>query len=66
VSYRSTCEWLEHEKYLYLAGAGPYADATNPARLLATRVEGLISQEHASWVEPREEAAEAVSELGSP
>src|SRR5215471_1860821 len=25
--YRSTCEFLKHEKYTYLAGAGPYAHA---------------------------------------
>ncbi len=25
MNYRSTCEALKHEKYLYLAAAGPYA-----------------------------------------
>jgi hypothetical protein len=25
ISYRSTCEALKHEKYLFLAEAGPYA-----------------------------------------
>jgi hypothetical protein len=29
-AYRSTCEALKHEKYLRLAGAGPYAGAENP------------------------------------
>ena len=49
ISYRSTCEALKHEKYLYLAKAGPYAAAADPHALLAERVESLVSQEHAKW-----------------
>lgn len=57
-AYRSTCEALRHEKFLYMARAGPYADAARPVALLAERVEGLVSQEHAAWVsEQREDAA---------
>lgn len=48
-TYRSTCEALRHEKYLYLGQAGPYAAAPNPRALLAERVESLVSQEHAQW-----------------
>jgi hypothetical protein len=62
ISYRSTCEALKHEKYLYLAGAGPYANSENPDKrvvLLADRIEGLISQEHAKWVSAQEKAAAA-------
>src|SRR5436189_5667849 len=47
ISYRSTCEALKHQKYLYLAGAGPYAHARRPEALLSERVEGLVAQEHA-------------------
>jgi Protein of unknown function (DUF4231) len=47
--YRSTCESLKHEKYLFLAGAGPYGAAQNPHSLLAERIESLVSQEHAKW-----------------
>jgi hypothetical protein len=54
-TYRSTCEALKHEKYLYLANAGPYASARDPKALLAERIEGLISQEHAKWVSATEE-----------
>jgi hypothetical protein len=50
IAYRSTAETLKHEKYLHAAVAGPYSDSTNPTRLLAERLEGLISQEHAKWV----------------
>ncbi|ADB48540.1 DUF4231 domain-containing protein [Conexibacter woesei] len=48
-TYRSTCERLKHEKFLYAAGAGPYAGASRPGAMLAERVEGLVSQEHAAW-----------------
>jgi hypothetical protein len=56
-SYRSTCEQLKHEKFLFLAHAGPYAEDPDPEALLAERVEGLVSQEHAAWVSSREQAA---------
>jgi Protein of unknown function (DUF4231) len=59
IAYRSTCESLKHEKYLYLAHAGPYADAASATRTLAERLEGLVSQEHAKWISAREEAAAA-------
>jgi hypothetical protein len=48
-TYRSTAESLKHEKFLYIAGAGAYATAKDPAALLAERVEGRVSQEHAAW-----------------
>ncbi len=60
-AYRSTAEALKHEKYLYLAGAGPYARSANAHAVLADRIEGLISQEHAKWVSAREEAAHALT-----
>lgn len=53
-TYRTTCEALKHEKFLYLARAGPY-DGENPHPLLAERIEGLISQENAMWVSARQE-----------
>jgi hypothetical protein len=56
-TYRSTCERLKHEKYLYLAHAGPYTAAPRPEALLAERVEGLVSQEHAAWVSQQQEAS---------
>jgi Protein of unknown function (DUF4231) len=57
IAYRSTCEALKHEKYLYLATAGPYQDATDPHTLLAERTESHISKEHAKWVSVREESS---------
>src|ERR671914_115458 len=55
ITYRSTCEALKHEKFLYLARAGNYAGSPDPTRLLAEQIEGLVSQEHAKWVSGREE-----------
>jgi hypothetical protein len=59
IAYRSTCEALKHEKYLYLAAAGPYGNPDSDGKriaLLADRIEGLISQEHAKWVSAQEQA----------
>lgn len=50
INYRSTCEKLKHERHLFDAKAGPYADAANPQRLLAERTEATVSTEHASWI----------------
>ncbi|MGH3787708.1 MAG: DUF4231 domain-containing protein [Pseudonocardiaceae bacterium] len=52
--YRSTAEALKHEKYLYLAAAGPYS-TDDRHRVLAERLEGLVSQEHAKWTEARQQ-----------
>ncbi|MGH4027182.1 MAG: DUF4231 domain-containing protein [Pseudonocardiaceae bacterium] len=62
VLYRATAEALRHEKYLYVAGAGPY-DTPQRHRVLAERVEGLVSQEHAQWAEGRHQEAQADSSL---
>src|SRR3954454_9693067 len=55
VLYRSTAEALKHEKYLFLSAAGPYA-AADRQRVLAERIEGLTSQEHAKGPRGREPA----------
>jgi len=56
ITYRSTCERLRAERFLYLSRAGPYAAGDGEA-LLAARVEGLVSQENAAWVANREDAS---------
>jgi hypothetical protein len=55
IAYRSTCETLKHEKYVYLGKASPYASAANRHALLAERIESLISQEHAKWASVQQE-----------
>ncbi len=56
IIYRSTCEALKHEKYLYLGNAGPYFNkAEDKISLLAERIESLVSKEHAKWIFSRSE-----------
>jgi hypothetical protein len=50
LTYRSAAEALKREKYLYLARADVYSRSRDPLKLLARRIEGLISQEHGRWV----------------
>jgi len=64
IAYRSTAEALKHEKFLYLAKAGPYAAAPDAHALLAERVESLVSQEHAKWASGQEKAQSAVQPAG--
>jgi hypothetical protein len=59
IAYRSTCEALKHEKFLYLAKAGPYAGEPQPELLLAEQLESLISQEHAKWASSRRQEKQA-------
>jgi hypothetical protein len=58
ISYRSTCEELKHEKYLWLGSAGPYKGVQDPSALLAERTEALTSREHAKWVSARAKSEE--------
>jgi hypothetical protein len=48
LEYRTTCETLRHEKYLFLAKAASYNEE-EPFLLLVERVEGLISKENTNW-----------------
>ena len=57
VLYRSTAEALKHERFLYLSSAGPYR-GENSSAVLAERVEGLVSQEHAKWTDARQQPGE--------
>jgi Protein of unknown function (DUF4231) len=61
VSYRNSAEALQSEQHLYEAAAGPYAEADTPRRLLAERVEGLLSTERSGWA-----AAQLSSGKGGP
>ena len=60
-TYRSTCEALKHEKYVYLVGAGPYTDAANARKMLAERIESLVSQEHAQWSSVQQQSQKAAT-----
>ena len=56
-NYRGTCEALKREKYLYLAGAGVYAEPAERERALALQVEALVSDETTRWVAAQHEVA---------
>lgn len=58
-AYRATAESLKHEKFLYLAKAGPYATAADPRAALAERIESLISQENSQWVATLQKSSQA-------
>ena len=66
ITYRSTAEALKHEKYLFLARADVYGGSHRPLRLLAERIEGLISQEHARWISSRRQQVELDDESDEP
>jgi len=48
LEFRTTCESLKHEKYLFLTKSEPY-DQEEPFKLLVQRVESLISKENTAW-----------------
>lgn len=48
LEFRTTCESLKHEKYLFLTNSEPY-DTGAPFKLLVERVESLISKENTAW-----------------
>lgn len=55
IRYRSTCENLRHEKFLYLAGTSGYDGLTEDEALrqLAMQVESLLSRESNDWLQLR-------------
>ncbi len=63
IAYRSTCEALKHEKFLYLGNAGVYATSTDSHALLAERIESLVSQEHAKWASNQEQKEKATAKV---
>ncbi len=60
IEYRTTCESLKKEKYLFLTCSDPYdCEDEERLQLLVHRVETLISKENTNWAQymthPREE-----------
>lgn len=48
LEYRTVCESLKHEKFLFLTRSEPYNNK-NPLGLLVNKVETLISKENTNW-----------------
>ena len=49
--YRTTCELLKHEKYLYLTRSGGYTASLSPFQELVERCESIISSENIDWAQ---------------
>ena len=49
--YRTTCELLKHEKYLYLTRSGGYTSSAFPFQELVERCETIISSENIDWAQ---------------
>lgn len=50
IEYRSICETLKHEKYMYLTKSGVYKEpSTEIFPYFVERVETIISQENVNW-----------------
>lgn len=48
IQYRTTCETLRHQKYLYLTKTSPY-DGPDAFHLFVRNIEALISKENSTW-----------------
>lgn len=58
IEYRTTCESLKHEKFLFLTNAEPYNE-DEPFGLFVQRSESLISKENSSWSQYTRSGAES-------
>lgn len=62
--YRTTCESLKHEKYIFLTKTDPY-QGSDSFPLLVERVESLISRENTSWAQATRSSVEGAQDLPS-
>jgi hypothetical protein len=58
IEYRTTCESLKHEKYLFLTNAEPYNEEETFG-LFVQRIESLISKENSAWSQYARSGAES-------
>lgn len=49
IEYRTICESLKKEKYMYLTRSGVYSEQENRFSYFAERIESIISQENVNW-----------------
>jgi len=66
--YRTICETLRHEKYLFLTKTRPY-NSNDAFNKLVEKIEGLISKENSQWSHfnraKEEERREDIHKLGN-
>ncbi len=63
IEYRTTCESLKKEKYLFLTNTIPY-NTDNAFSILTHRVESLISKENTNW-DKKMSMADSTNQLNS-
>ena len=49
IEYRSICETLKHEKFMYQTKSGVYKSDEDTFKYLVMRVESIISKENVNW-----------------
>ena len=54
LTFRTTCESLKHEKYLFLTKSEPY-NSKDAFNIFVARVESLISKENTDWAQKMHE-----------
>jgi len=50
INYRTICETLKKEQFLYQASLGDYSRSENKEQIFVDRVESLISRENTLWM----------------
>ena len=65
INYRTTCETLCKEKYLFEAGLQGYGRGSDREALFVNRVETLISRENTLWLSAQRNQGEDESPAGS-
>ena len=66
INYRTTCETLLKERYLFEAGLQGYGRSPDREALFVNRVEALISRENTLWLSAQRSQEEDESPPGSP
>ncbi len=64
INYRTTCETLRKEKYLFEAGLQGYGKSPDREALFVNRVEALISRENTLWLSAQKNPEEDESPSG--
>ncbi|MEO1782547.1 DUF4231 domain-containing protein [Enterococcus diestrammenae] len=49
IGYRTVCETLKKEKYMFLTKAGVYGESNSSFSFFTERIESVISQENVNW-----------------
>jgi len=64
VEYRSTAEYLKHERWLFLARSGEYRGLNDDEalKLLAEQVESHVSTQHTTWTQKIQSAVQRSSQ----